>query len=100
MCFIYSVPSKDFEFGPIPQILIKLLGKSLSNSLPETKIWLSKQGASFLHIFKKYVGPIKCWVNFATYGFKGTISDRHFFPNPQIFLHIQGELHCINLPIQ
>ena len=24
----------------------------------------------------------------------------HFFPNPQIFLHIQRERHCNNLPIQ
>ena len=37
--------------------------------------------------------------------FKGTISDRNpklyfFFPNPQIFLHIQRELQCNNLPIQ
>ena len=24
----------------------------------------------------------------------------HFFPNPQIFVHIQRELHCNSLPIQ
>ena len=35
---------------------------------------------------------------------KGTICDRQFqtslFPKPQIFLHIQGEHNCNNLPIQ
>ena len=27
-------------------------------------------------------------------------SQLHFFPNPQIFLHIQRELHSVKLPIQ
>ena len=27
-------------------------------------------------------------------------STLHFFPNPQIFLHNQRELHCNSLPIQ